>query len=251
MRVAKPLNLILPSKVVTGVSEVDKNRDNCLYFVHHLATLPLFDKRIDDEFNGFTPVNKEKLSKITGCNIDSCIKLLLNGEIIQRDFYKLGTKPYYYRVNPELINGSYTSYQLTANSKLYQNIINKHRLKRTHHNRLEPFLKQMQKFVMKIPYDYQSAYKWITSNATGAKKLSYLIAVSQIEDKRFRYFKRNSTNQRLDTNFTNLKSELRQFIIGDYIQIDLKNSQPFFLSVFIIFYLMLYSSIPSFSKSAT
>jgi len=52
----------------------------------------------------------------------------------------------------------------------------------------------------------------------------------QLQDKRFRHFNRNKTNKRLDTNFTNLKKELRQFIIGDYVSIDLKNSQPFFLS---------------------
>ena len=49
-------------------------------------------------------------------------------------------------------------------------------------------------------------------------------------DKRFRYFKRNKTNKRLDTNFTNIKKEIRQFILRDYVCIDLKNSQPFFLS---------------------
>ena len=33
---------------------------------------------------------------------------------------------------------------------------------------------------------------------------------------------------------TNLKSDLKQFIIGDYVSIDLKNSQPFLLSILIL-----------------
>jgi hypothetical protein len=47
----------------------------------------------------------------------------------------------------------------------------------------------------------------------------------------FLYFKRNKTNGRLDTNLTSLPSYLRKFIISDekLYNIDLKNSQPFFL----------------------
>jgi len=45
------------------------------------------------------------------------------------------------------------------------------------------------------------------------------------------YFKRNKTNNRLDTNLTTLPSYLRAFIISDDVlwHIDIKNSQPFFL----------------------
>lgn len=45
------------------------------------------------------------------------------------------------------------------------------------------------------------------------------------------YFKRNKTNGRLDTNLTNLPTELRQFLISDekLYNIDIKNSQPYFL----------------------
>ncbi|KAF2520063.1 hypothetical protein E0W68_02245 [Flavobacterium salilacus subsp. salilacus] len=45
------------------------------------------------------------------------------------------------------------------------------------------------------------------------------------------YFKRNSTNGRLDSNLTSLPSYLRKFIISDetLYNIDIKNSQPYFL----------------------
>lgn len=43
------------------------------------------------------------------------------------------------------------------------------------------------------------------------------------------YFRRNKINLRLDTNLTNLKSEIKFFNKGKYKQIDIRNSQPFFL----------------------
>lgn len=50
-------------------------------------------------------------------------------------------------------------------------------------------------------------------------------------DKGYLYFRRNDTNGRLDTNLTNLPTVLRQFLISDetLYNIDIKNSQPFFL----------------------
>lgn len=47
------------------------------------------------------------------------------------------------------------------------------------------------------------------------------------------HFNCNKTNNRIDTNLTTLKSELKQFIISDYdlSQIDIVNSQPFLLSI--------------------
>jgi hypothetical protein len=46
-------------------------------------------------------------------------------------------------------------------------------------------------------------------------------------------FRRNKTNARLDTNLTNLASELRQFIVGyeDMAYLDLSNSQPVFFNI--------------------
>jgi hypothetical protein len=46
-------------------------------------------------------------------------------------------------------------------------------------------------------------------------------------------FKRNSTNNRLDTNLTNMASDLRPFIVGfkDMVNLDLVNSQPVLFNV--------------------
>lgn len=82
---------------------------------------------------------------------------------------------------------------------------------------------------MSFEYDIENALNWINTIDDENKRNSYLIAVNQIYDVRLRYFKRNKTNKRLDTNLTNIKKELRQYIKGNYVNIDLKNSQPFLL----------------------
>jgi len=78
--------------------------------------------------------------------------------------------------------------------------------------------------------------KWIDNIEDEVKKKSYFMSLELLRDKRTRYFKRNKTNNRLDTNLTNLKKDLRKFIIGDYVNIDLKNSQPFFLFCLLDFF---------------
>ncbi len=57
---------------------------------------------------------------------------------------------------------------------------------------------------------------------------SYFISLSAIQDGDL-FFRKNKTNGRIDTNLTSLKAELKQFIIQDLWQIDIVNSQPFFL----------------------
>lgn len=54
------------------------------------------------------------------------------------------------------------------------------------------------------------------------------------------YFKRNKTNRRIDTNLTNMSSDLRQFIIGyeNMVYLDLKNSQPVLFNILLKDYLI-------------
>ena len=63
---------------------------------------------------------------------------------------------------------------------------------------------------------------------------SYYIALSSINDNEL-FFRKNKTNGRIDTNLTNLKSQFKRFIKydGNLYQIDIKNSQPFILSLYL------------------
>lgn len=195
------------------------------YYLAHYLTV----KQIQQKKNEFFSINILKLRKSIVWNIDKYIMYLIKGELLKRDNYTTGQKAYHYKINPEYLSG-YKVIELNADNKLFSKIVKSQRLKRTHANRMMPFLKQMNDYFFSIDFDYVAAKNWIESQPNELKKNSYLTALAMLEDKRFRYFKRNKTNKRLDTNLTNLKSELRQFIKGDYVSIDLANSQPFILS---------------------
>ncbi|WP_370477233.1 hypothetical protein [Tamlana flava] len=181
----------------------------------------------------FINLNRKYLRELTVSNIDSYIKILEKGEfIISNESYQNGVKSQGYKLNPMYVNGL-VEFTIKPNSRLGKRIIKNLRKRKAHYNRLEPHLKSMKDELMKMEFDYEGAKKWIEGVPEPSKKLSYLTSINHIQDKRLRYFKRNKTNGRLDTNLTNLKSELRQFIKGDYVSIDLKNSQPFLLGVLI------------------
>lgn len=62
------------------------------------------------------------------------------------------------------------------------------------------------------------------------RMMSHQMSIRAINDG-FLYFKRNTTNGRLDSNLSNLPSYLRKFIRSDknLFNLDIKNSQPYFL----------------------
>ena len=199
------------------------------YTIHYLTTASLQNK------NKFIPINSKYLQSVTVWNIGRYIQILKNGEfIISDDHYIPGEKSLHYKVNPEYLIGTTFYYEVKPDSRMFKKIIKRKRNSKAHDNRLEPFLKRMKKFFMEIDFDYVRANKWIDNKADEGNKHSYRTALYMLQDKRFRYFKRNKTNSRLDTNLTSLKTDLRQFIIGDLVSIDLKNSQPFFLSQFLV-----------------
>tara|TARA_R110002096_G_scaffold425755_2_gene634710 strand:- start:1469 stop:2800 length:1332 start_codon:yes stop_codon:yes gene_type:complete len=236
MRVSKPIILYLPELLI---SELDKyleeyppnfkyQRIYFYYVIHHLTVMQIQYKN-DEYFY----LNKTFLSSVTISNIDRYIKILKNGEfIISDNSYSLGVKSLKYKLNTKLIIGV-SRIELKSDCKISQRILKNLNKKKAHYNRLEPHLRCMKDELMKMELDYQGANKWVENNANDSQKLCYLTSIKNIEDKRFRHFKRNKTNKRLDTNLTNLKSDLRQFIVGDYVSIDLKNSQPFLLGILI------------------
>jgi hypothetical protein len=63
-------------------------------------------------------------------------------------------------------------------------------------------------------------------------KLSYLNAIENLKDEQTLYASRNKTNNRLDTNFTGLASDLYEIILveNNMVEIDAVNSQPALLA---------------------
>jgi len=236
MRVCKSIILYVPELFVSELENYLKNNPlnfkfQIIYFyyvIHHLTVMQIQYK--NDEY---IYLNRKYLRDVTVSNIDRYIKILENGEfIISDNSYRVGVKLLKYKINPKFINEPF-KIELQPDCKLGKRIVKKLYQRKAHYNRLEPHLRRMKDELMKMELDYVKAIKWIGDNADCSKKLSYLTSLNHIEDKRFRYFKRNKTNGRLDTNLTNLKSDLRQFIKGDFVSIDLKNSQPLLLNILI------------------
>lgn len=233
MKPCKPILLLIPSLLIDDleaylktIPESSKYRRIYFYYVIHYITVKHF-KNKDKEF---VSINKEKLKNITVSNIARYITILKRGKFIitENENRDVG-KSFCYKLNPTYCE-NFTEVEIKPKTRIFNKIIKSQNNTRTHNNRLEPFLKTMCEAFMDVDINYNEAEKWIQDNAEGVKQHIYLTSLLHLKDKRFRYFKRNPTNKRLDTNFTNLKKELRQFIIGDYVSIDLKNSQPFFLS---------------------
>lgn len=236
MRTSKPITIYVPELVIQRLNTYLKKNPPSFrydilkfyYVVHHIIVKQL--NRKDQEF---ICINKTNLKLIIGCNYDKYIKTLRNGDFIVRNKYYIpGEIPYKYKLNPKYKTDT-IPIELYPNTSTFNKIIKIQRLKKKHNCRLEPFLKRMLHEFENIDMDYAEAEKWIYSQPDKRKQASYLTSLSMIKDKRFRRFNRNRTNNRLDTNFTNMPSELRQFIIGNYVSIDLKNSQPFFFGLLI------------------
>ena len=233
MQVSKPIILYLPELFVIKMEQYIATHppswkysiEYFYYLAHHLTI-----KQIQQNKKEYLPLNTKYLKSITVWNIYQYIKYLVNGEILKRDNYTIGGKTYHYKLNPDYLKG-FREYEIKPDTNLYSKLIHKKKLNRSHINRLSPHLKEMYRLFKKIELDYGKAKEWVKQQPDEAKKYYYHTSLQMLKDKRFRYFKRNSTNQRLDTNLTNLKSELRQFIKKDYISIDLANSQPFFLNI--------------------
>ncbi len=229
MKVHQPIKLFCPSRVLDTINQYVKSRpENYVFLVHYLLMIPNNDKRLG---NNFAPINRKKIEKLFNCKPDKYINFLEKCDFIESDKeFKPGIKAKYYRINPS-VEFDCNTYDLQPGTPLFKSLYRDLKISKSHLSKLPYHLNVMRKHFQNLEFDHEGAMQWISNEPDAQKRLSYSISVSQLADKRFRYFKRNNTNNRLDTNLTNLKKELRQFIVGDYVSIDLKNSQPFFLSI--------------------
>jgi len=235
MRTSKPIILFVPALLIDELEKyLEANpcsfkyqASNFYYLIHYLALQQLTYKKQE-----YFSLSTSSVKALTSSSIGSYVRLLRNGGFIVSDGYgyEVGVRSYRYKLNPKYIRG-FKEIELSSNDLIHKRILKRFKVRRSHDSRLAPYLIAMKDELMKLEFDYLGAAKWIDKVEDHERKLHYLISLSSLRDKRLRYFKRNSTNKRLDTNLTNLKSDLRQFIIGDYVSIDLKNSQPFLLGV--------------------
>ncbi len=235
MKVHKPYYLIVPT-------DIKKSLERCFslqppsfryemldfyFIIHYMVNKQLFAKK---ESDGFSCINSKYLKAVINCNTDNYLKYLKNGEfIISDNDARPGKKKLHYKLNPKFtfdLNREIVPPQ----TKLFARLHKKHLNRKAHYNRLEPHLYTMKNQFMNVEIDMNEAMEYISTVTCKQTQLIYTLQLNAFMDKRQRYFKRSKTNNRLNTNLTNLKREMRNFIIGDFVSIDLKNSQLFFLN---------------------
>jgi hypothetical protein len=231
----KPIILNLPKILVNKLdTELHKNLPKFswkkIYFYYLIYYVS--EQQIKQKNKEYCSLDSAYLKNVTVSNVHRYIKYLKDVQVFISDgHFTQGKKSYYYKINESFLVGDYCKIEINPADKLFSKIHQQITNQKAHVSRLKPHLKEMRKELMNIKIDHVNAFKWISENTTdGKKKFSHITSIEKLKDKRLRYFNRNKTNNRLDTNLTNLKSELKQFIIGDYTSIDLCNSQPFLLS---------------------
>jgi len=144
-------------------------------------------------------IPQEKSLKLVEYNTKSLDKFLAKYKAYQKEKYKISLG----------LNDNY----LKANKLHTRELIN--------------FYKKVVKEIPKSNFD--EAIKWSKINLDGSKLLFNLNNLLRIQYK-ILFVSRNTTNYRLDTNFTNLKTELRKILLKDKYEIDISNSQPMILA---------------------
>jgi len=211
-----------------------------LAIVHTISSH--ISKDEDDKYRGWSPLVMKYLRERVP-RADLYIKYLIQHKIIERDnYYIVREKAYKYRFTDEYlsqlifieINDSYLKNRFK--------ISNRNQIKRN--SRKYP---ELNKWIYGLTIDKDSAIKFILSEHIKGLRAgkditeltykfnSYIGSIHRIHNKEF-HISVNSTNGRYDTNLTNLKKELRQFLLYEgkpLISIDIKNSQPYFLSLII------------------
>jgi hypothetical protein len=240
MKVSKPISLLLTDYLKASldnylVEHPPAFKCDKMYFYYifnYLLYLENINKhRYKESEDKFIQISSKTLQAKTIKNIGAYMEILKNGEfIICDESWQAGKKSKGYYINSIYLKGSFVIHEIPKDHPLFRRTLKRYENKRSHNNRLDNHLQKMCKAFMQLELDYEQAYNWTLLEQDEYKRMLYTSSINNLKDKRFRYFKRNKTNNRLDTNLTNLKSDLRQFIIGDYVSIDLKNSQPFFLS---------------------
>lgn len=246
MNISKPYSLIIPERAFKKISEItDKDKDIYFYILYLIGfRANIYINKTDYRCSeGFVPLDFEKLKLIFGKKADQHLKFMRKHNIIETDdIFIPGKKKLYYRINKEMFNDGLKNYILDSNTNIHKNLSSLNQKAKKHYFRLPSHLKQMMCKLKNMEYDDIGAKKWIQCYVNDNNKaFVYNIAVESIRDVRCRYFKRNSVNRRLDTNLTNLKSELRKFIKGNFVSIDLANSQFLFLAI-LIYQLLIHSN---------
>ncbi|MHA1949689.1 MAG: hypothetical protein ACW99G_07225 [Candidatus Thorarchaeota archaeon] len=212
-------------------SKLHKYSDDARYIVHKI-----YEQRIrcKTDKNGFIPLKSEYLRNIVSFRKYKEVResLIQSGVVETDNHYVIGRKAIGYRLSKEWRSKKYQRVEVT-NLRLSKNIkkIQKQMYDDIHcdvHIHLYKFLKE-------IKVDYQEALLSITDTDNF---ICHQISLEMI-DKQEWFFKWDDYG-RVHTNITNLKTCFRSNLTHNnekLLELDISNSQPFFLGCLILNYI--------------
>jgi len=153
--------------------------------------------------------------------------------LVDERYYKNEAKGYKY--NP-IYESELVAVLITPEMPFWKKLVTHINIKRKHKAKPE-YLKALEKRLrdVKVDIDGATAYlsKMVELGFIDQNLLNCRVhSLKRVNDGDF-FFGKNKTNGRLDHNLTNMKRELRNYMVGNYIQIDLKNSHPYLFNYII------------------
>jgi len=213
-----------------------KYEEEVFYFILDLFyRLKAYNKQIKYTQEGLIRISSKYLRKYITINYANYTRYLIKHKIINCDRIKTAGKAYGYEIHPS-VNSKLLCVKITKDKNITKKIIENVNERNKHHHRLPEHVKLMKKhFKNFLNINLSEALKWLEEQFASSKiSLTqynvYFISIHSIYDNE-KFFKLNDKNGRIDSNLTNLKSDLRKFITGGpFEHIDCKNSQPLILN---------------------
>lgn len=215
----------------------EKHRDKYYYILTQIYYGRIFDKRIGK--SSFISLNGQFLHKVLGGYYINYLRWLIDSGIIESDRrYEPNKKSIGYRFTEKYRNEKFRKVEIT-NKRLIEKI---DKLKVQYEQSItNPALIYLIKCLKSIKLDYDGANNWIEQNISELSNYEYSNATGSIDllYSNDSHFTVSSLSGRFYSTVTNLKRELRPFLRYDgqtLVEVDIANSQPFFLNFLLIEY---------------
>ncbi len=249
----------IPQLVYEEIQKLNyKNKEHLYVICDMIYRSSIYKKDNKDYSNEFVDIPKYYFRDliVDSKSLGDAFNILKSNKILLCDgvYSKMGGKALGYKFNDNLISKLITVdvEKITISKRIIKN-------KNERNNAVEENLHKYRDYYLStFKIDYVNAIKyldkWFNYSLSNINSLlcgrnlnpdwvklvnkynHIFMSLSAINDGNL-FFKKNKTNGRIDTNLTSLKSEYKKFIVSDkeLYQIDIVNSQPFIL------YLYLYS----------
>lgn len=216
----------------------EKHSDKYYYIITLIYYGRIFDKRIKKD--SFIPLNGQVLHKILGGYYIKYLRWLIENGIIESDKnYLPDKKSIGYRLTEKYRYVRFKKIEIT-NEKLISKI-NWH--KNLNEDRFSnSTISYLYDCLRKVNIDSCGAFNWIEQNITDITQFDYFTYTCSVDLllSNDYYITNSSKSGRIFTNITNFPSDLRKYLSYEgksLVEIDLANSQPFFLNFLILDYL--------------